>query len=182
MKDTMSPARLACKSGFVATICAFSFATHAEGAPLQSVDLPLPEHAKPALAVSNLRPIRSMATPVPLVKTSDLPAHPVRRVTSSSRMTKASSTGGTAAARAADFESRGNFAMQAGQSAEAIAAFQHVLKLAPKSPTAWGKLAFLYLKEGDSTKAIEAFKKAKEVGDPNGGMVTRDASGGLLFP
>jgi cytochrome c-type biogenesis protein CcmH/NrfG len=47
---------------------------------------------------------------------------------------------------------------------------------------AWGKLAFLYMKEGDSAKAVQAFKKAKRLGDPNGGLVTRSAIGITMFP
>ena len=82
----------------------------------------------------------------------------------------------------ADIYTRGNFAMQAGQNTEAIVAFQEALKLDPDFTDAWGKLALLYQKEGNSAKAVEAFKKAKRLGDANGGTVTRDASGGLQFP
>lgn len=91
-------------------------------------------------------------------------------------------TGGATAESVADAYTRGTFAMQAGQNAEAITAFEEAVKLDPDFTDAWGKLAILYQKEGQSTKATDAFKKAKRLGDANGGTVTRDAAGGLQFP
>ena len=79
----------------------------------------------------------------------------------------------------ADAYSRGTFAMQAGQTAEAIAALEQTVKLDPDFTDAWGKLAILYQKTGNTAKATDAFKKAKRLGDANGGTVTRDAAGGL---
>jgi len=79
----------------------------------------------------------------------------------------------------ADAYSRGTFAMQAGQDAEAISAFEQTVKLDPDFTDAWGKLAILYRKTGNSVKAMDAFKKAKRLGDANGGTVSRDAVGGL---
>ena len=79
----------------------------------------------------------------------------------------------------ADAYSRGTFAMQAGQNAEAIAAFEQTVKLDPDFTDAWGKLAILYQKTGNTAKATDAFKKAKRLGDANGGTVSRDAAGGL---
>ena len=79
----------------------------------------------------------------------------------------------------ADTYSRGTFAMQAGQNAEAIAALEQTVKIDPDFTDAWGKLAILYQKNGDSLKATEAFKKAKRMGDANGGTVSRDTIGGL---
>lgn len=79
----------------------------------------------------------------------------------------------------ADSYSRGTFAMQAGQTAEAITALEQTVKLDPDFTDAWGKLAILYQKKGDGVKATEAFKKAKRLGDANGGTVSRDAVGGL---
>jgi Tetratricopeptide repeat len=79
----------------------------------------------------------------------------------------------------ADTYSRGTFAMQAGQNAEAISALEQTVKLDPDFTDAWGKLAILYQKNGDSTKATEAFKKAKRLGDANGGTVSRDTISGL---
>ena len=79
----------------------------------------------------------------------------------------------------ADAYSRGTFAMQAGQNAEAITALEQTVKLDPDFTDAWGKLAILYQKNGDSAKATDAFKKAKRLGDANGGTVSRDAAGGL---
>ena len=83
---------------------------------------------------------------------------------------------------AADAFTRGSFAMQAGQSAEAITAFEEVVKLDPDFTDAYGKLAILYQKSGQSAKATDAFKRAKRLGDANGGTVTRDAAGGLQLP
>jgi hypothetical protein len=91
-------------------------------------------------------------------------------------------TNSKVADRVADAYTKGSFAMQAGQSAEATKAFEEVVKLDPEFTDAWGKLALLYQKDGDSSKATEAFKKAKRLGDANGGTVTRDAAGGLQLP
>lgn len=79
----------------------------------------------------------------------------------------------------ADTYSRGTFAMQAGQNAEAIAALEQTVKLDPDFTDAWGKLAILYQKNGDTAKATDAFKRAKRLGDANGGTVSRDTVGGL---
>ncbi|MEO6784830.1 MAG: tetratricopeptide repeat protein [Chthoniobacteraceae bacterium] len=88
--------------------------------------------------------------------------------------------GGTGAeGGVADAYSRGTFAMQTGQTAEAIAAFEQTVKLDPDFTDAWGKLAILYQKTGSSAKATDAFKRAKRLGDANGGTVSRDAAGGL---
>jgi hypothetical protein len=87
---------------------------------------------------------------------------------------------GTATAEGvAEAYSRGTFAMQAGQNTEAIAALEQAVKLDPDFTDAWGKLAILYQKSGNSTKATEAFKRAKRLGDANGGTVSRDPAGGL---
>ena len=87
---------------------------------------------------------------------------------------------GTATAEGvAESYSRGTFAMQAGQTAEAVAALEHAVKLDPDFTDAWGKLAILYQKSGESSKATEAFKRAKRLGDANGGTVSRDVAGGL---
>ena len=88
----------------------------------------------------------------------------------------------TAANGAGDAFTRGSFAMQAGQNAEAITAFEEAVKLDPDFTDAWGKLAILYQKSGQSSKATDAFKRAKRLGDANGGTVTRDAAGGLQLP
>ena len=82
----------------------------------------------------------------------------------------------------AESYSRGTCAMQDGQNAEAIAAFEQTVKLDPEFTHAWGKLAILYQKGGDTAKATEAFKKAKRLGDPNGGTVSRDGNSGLQLP
>ena len=79
----------------------------------------------------------------------------------------------------AEAYSRGTFAMQAGQNAEAVAALEQTVKLDPDFTDAWGKLAILYQKTGNTAKATDAFKRAKRLGDANGGTVSRDAAGGL---
>ena len=65
--------------------------------------------------------------------------------------------------RVADAYSRGNFCMQAGNDADAIAAFEETVKLDPTFTEAWQNLAALYEKRGDEKKAIEAYKRAKKV-------------------
>jgi hypothetical protein len=179
----MSSARIVRPFHIATSFAALSIVVAAHATPPQSVDLPLPERGKPALSVSAPIPVIPKAMFLPLAEPPSPSARPIKRRTSQSRTPKPSPGGGTAAERAADFDSRGNFAMQAGQTAEAIGAFEHALKLAPTCIDAWGKLAYLYLKTGDSARAIEAFKQAKQFGDANCGMVTRDASGALLlFP
>jgi cytochrome c-type biogenesis protein CcmH/NrfG len=178
----MSPAHFHRRFRLVVTTAVFAVAECACGAPLQSVDLPLPARALPPLTVSAPVPAAPRPMFVPLAKPSDLPSRSVKRRTSLSHSAKARSGAGSIPDRAADFDSRGKFAMQAGQTAEAVAAFEHVLELDPRFADAWGKLAYLYLKQGNSAKAIDAFKTAKQLGDANGGMVTRNASGALLFP
>ena len=96
--------------------------------------------------------------------------HPTKAVASHSRES------------AEDIHARGVFAMEVGQNVEAIAAFERVVELRAASTDTWGKLAFLYLKEGNTAKAIAAFKKAKHLGDANCGIVSRDGSGALQFP
>ena len=94
----------------------------------------------------------------------------------------ASHTQSGASENVEDVRARGIFAMEVGQNAQAIAAFERVVGLRAASTDAWGKLAFLYLKEGDTAKAVAAFKKAKHLGDANCGIVSRDGTRGLQFP
>jgi len=65
--------------------------------------------------------------------------------------------------RVADAYSRGNFCMQAGNDADAVAAFEQTVKLDPTFTEAWQNLAALYEKRGDEKKAIEAYKRAKKL-------------------
>jgi tetratricopeptide (TPR) repeat protein len=65
--------------------------------------------------------------------------------------------------RVADAYSRGNFCLQAGNDADAIAAFEETVKLDPTFTEAWQNLAALYEKRGDEKKAIEAYKRAKKL-------------------
>ena len=59
--------------------------------------------------------------------------------------------------------SRGQFCMQAGKDAEAIAAFEEAVKLDPGCTEAWQHLAILYAKTGQEKKALEAFHRAKKL-------------------
>jgi len=107
-------------------------------------------------------------------------ATPTPRATSTAA--QARSKVSSATKRIDDLSSFGNFAMQAGRDAEAITSFESLVELCGDPTEAWGKLAFLYLKQGDAEKAVQAFKRAKSRGDANGGIVTRDGSRGLQFP
>lgn len=123
---------------------------------------------------SGTMPIAAGATPPGNVPEQPLPQLPSGEVNVP--------TGSGNSDKVAEAYSRGTFAMQAGQGAEAIKALEETVKLDPDFTDAWGKLAILYQKDGESLKATEAFKKAKRLGDANGGTVTRDAAGGLQFP
>ena len=58
---------------------------------------------------------------------------------------------------------RGQFCMQAGKDAEAIAAFEQAVKIDPTFTEAWNHLALLYEKTGQEKKALEAFRRSKKV-------------------
>ena len=144
------------------------------------------QSARAAIAARNAQPASPEDLPAPETRTAAL--HPNSTLpsidavpalpTDGARKPKDSAT----AESVADAYTRGTFAMQAGQNAEAIAAFEEAVKLVPDFTDAWGKLAILYQKDGDTAKATDAFKKAKRLGDANGGTVTRDAAGGLQLP
>ena len=145
--------------------------------------------AAAAIAARNALP---PAAPTP----SNLPAMPSTSVASRSKSVPQnidilpglptdgamSSNNSAASNGAADAYTRASFAMQAGQDAEALKAFEETVKLDPDFTDAWGKMALLYSKSGQPAKATEAFKRAKKLGDANGGTVTRDATGGLQLP
>jgi hypothetical protein len=116
------------------------------------------------------------AMPIDAAKPGQLPPGSLPPLPSGPVKVPASNGSGGAVA---DAYSRGTFAMQAGQNAEAIAALEETVKLDPDFTDGWGKLAILYQKTGNSAKALDAFKKAKRLGDANGGTVSRDAAGGL---
>ncbi len=59
--------------------------------------------------------------------------------------------------------SRGQFCMQAGKDAEAIAAFEEAVKIDPSFAEAWQHLAILYAKVGNDKKSLEAYRKAKSL-------------------
>ena len=65
--------------------------------------------------------------------------------------------------RVAEAFSRGQFCMQAGKDAEAIAAFEEAVKIDPSFNEAWQHLAILYEKTGQEKKALEAFRRARKV-------------------
>ncbi len=65
--------------------------------------------------------------------------------------------------RIADAFTRAQFCMKAGKDAEAIIAFEETVKLDPSFTEAWQNLAILYEKNGDTKKAIDAFKRSKKV-------------------
>ena len=65
--------------------------------------------------------------------------------------------------RVAEAFSRGQFCMQAGKDAEAIAAFEEAAKIDPSFNEAWQHLAILYEKTGQEKKALEAFRRARKV-------------------
>lgn len=63
--------------------------------------------------------------------------------------------------KVADAYSRGIFCLEAGNDPEALVAFEEAVHLDPTFASAWENLALIYEKQGDSKKALEAFKKAK---------------------
>jgi hypothetical protein len=81
--------------------------------------------------------------------------------------------------RVADAYTRGSFAMQAGQDAEAIVALEEAVKLDPNFTDAWTKLVKLYERTGNPAKAAEAYKKLKQLGQPNGAPGVAESPGGL---
>jgi tetratricopeptide (TPR) repeat protein len=176
MEHGMSPARFLRPLHLATGIAAFSFTAGADATSPRDTARALLERASSAHKV----PAKAMTARA--AGMSEPTARPAKHLASPARPAKANPACPNAAERAKDFGSRGNFAMHVGQTAEAIGSFEHALDLDPSFTEAWGKLAFLYLKEGNSTKAVDAFKKAKLIGDANGGLVTRDASGALLFP
>ena len=124
-------------------------------------------NAPPAPAQNGALP--TPATPGGLLALPDLPPGPVPP------LPEANDT----ANKVADAFTRGSFAMQAGQNAEAITAFEEAVKLDPNFSDAWTKLALLYQKTGNAEKATAAYKKAKKLGQPNGAD-SSTVSGGLL--
>lgn len=81
--------------------------------------------------------------------------------------------------RVADAYTRGSFAMQAGQNAEAIVALEEAVKLDPNFTDAWTKLVKVYERTGNMAKAAEAYKKLKQLGVPNGAPGVSDGPPGL---
>ena len=65
--------------------------------------------------------------------------------------------------RVAEAFSRGQFCMQAGKDAEAVAAFEEAVKIDAGFTEAWQHLAVLYAKAGKDKKALEAFRRARKV-------------------
>lgn len=65
--------------------------------------------------------------------------------------------------RVADAYSRGQFSMKTGNNDDAIQAFLEVVALDPNFSDAWHNLAALYEKTGQDDKALDAFRKSKNV-------------------
>lgn len=84
-----------------------------------------------------------------------------------------------AANKVADAYTRGTFAMQAGQNEEAIVALEEAVKLDPNFTDAWTKLVKLYERTGNHAKAAAAYKKLKQLGQPNGAPEAVESSGGV---
>jgi tetratricopeptide (TPR) repeat protein len=73
----------------------------------------------------------------------------------------------------------GVLAQRAGQHAEAIAAFESVVKLKPDFTEAWTRLIRLYEQTGDQGSAAVAYKKLKQLNLPSNRDVT--AGSGLTL-
>ena len=140
-------------------------------APGQSARKTLAErNAPPAPEQSGVLPsLTTHGAPFAGQPLPDFPASPVPALPESN----------DTANKVADAFTRGSFAMQAGQNAEAITAFEEAVKLDPNFSDAWTKLALLYQKTGSPDKATAAYKKAKKLGQPNG-PDANTVSGGLL--
>jgi Flp pilus assembly protein TadD len=70
--------------------------------------------------------------------------------------------------KVAELYTKGSFSMQTGQIGEAIVALEEAVHLDPNFSDAWSKLVILYQRAGKEDKAVEAYKKAKKLGQPNG--------------
>jgi tetratricopeptide (TPR) repeat protein len=169
MQDTHSIPSFTCGAiALLLTACSSVEFTHV--APGQSARKTLAERNAPAA------PAQTGALPSPATLAAspagqplpDLPGGPVPPLPESN----------DTANKVADAFTRGSFAMQAGQNAEAITAFEEAVKLDPNFSDAWTKLALLYQKTGSPEKATAAYKKAKKLGQPNGPDVNT-VSGGL---
>jgi tetratricopeptide (TPR) repeat protein len=80
--------------------------------------------------------------------------------------------------KVADLFTRGTTLLKAGQTGEAILAFEETVKLDPAFADAWTKLAAAYSKAGQDSKAIGAYKMAKKLGQAGGA----NSGGGVLIP
>jgi Tfp pilus assembly protein PilF len=69
--------------------------------------------------------------------------------------------------------------MQSGQNAEAIAAFENAVHLDPNFADAWTKLVKLYERTENPKKAAEAYKRLKQLGQPNGSPAALESSDAL---
>jgi hypothetical protein len=84
--------------------------------------------------------------------------------------------------KVAELYTRGSFAMQAGQTGEAIIALEEAVQLDPNFSDAWSKLVILYQKAGKEDQALQAYKKAKKLGQPNGPSTLTPPSTSALIP
>ena len=58
---------------------------------------------------------------------------------------------------------RGKFAMEEGKDEEAIGAFEETVRIEPTRQEAWQNLAVLYEKTGSGKKAVDAFRRSKDL-------------------
>ena len=84
--------------------------------------------------------------------------------------------------KVADLYTKGSFSMQAGQIGEAIVALEEAVHLDPNFSDAWSKLVILYQRAGKEDKAVEAYKKAKKLGQPNGPTTLSPRGTSALIP
>jgi tetratricopeptide (TPR) repeat protein len=65
--------------------------------------------------------------------------------------------------RVTEATSRADFLLQTGNEPEAIAAYEEAVQIGPNLAGAWQALADLYEKQGNTTKATEAARRAKKL-------------------
>jgi tetratricopeptide (TPR) repeat protein len=133
-------------------------------------------HVKPGQSARQYLKDRNAPTPLVAVTPDGLPlagapAHatgPVLPPLPDTNPLPALPDTGDTANRVADAYTRGSFAMQAGQDGEAILSLEEAVKMDPNFSDAWSKLVKLYERTGNIKKAAEAYKKLKQLGQPNG--------------
>ena len=84
--------------------------------------------------------------------------------------------------KVAELYTKGSFSMQAGQIGEAIVALEEAVHLDPNFSDAWSRLVILYQRAGKEDKALDAYKKAKKLGQPNGPTTLSARGTSALIP